>query len=265
MKTILSEIIDYKKKEVKDRFRQMTPYALMRSCDKSRRIISLCEALRKKDNSGIIAEFKSKSPSAGTINDRSGVMEVTKGYVKAGAVALSILTDSHFFGGSFENLKVARKHNSCPILQKDFIVNEYQIYEAFAMGADVILLIASVLSCSQVESMSKLCADLGMESVLEIHSRDEIDHICPSVNIVGINNRNLKTFEVDISNSIEIAGYVSDNFLKISESGITSPADVIKLSGAGFNGFLIGSSFMNSPDPSGSCADFIKGIKNLKP
>jgi indole-3-glycerol phosphate synthase len=265
MKTILSEIVDYKKREVKYRLGQMTPDTLMRSCDRSRKIISLCEALRKKDSSGIIAEFKSKSPSAGTINDRSGVMEVTKGYVKAGAVALSILTDRRFFGGSFENLKVARKHNSCPILEKDFIVNEYQIYEAFAIGADAILLIASVLSCSQVESMSKLCNDLGMESVLEIHSREEIDHICPSVNILGINNRNLKTFEVDISNSIEIAAYVPDSFLKISESGITSPADVIRLSGAGFKGFLIGSSFMNSPDPAESCSDFIKGINNLKP
>jgi indole-3-glycerol phosphate synthase len=264
MKTVLSEIIEYKKKEVKERIRQVPLDVLLRSCDRSCKNFPLSKALREKENSGIIAEFKTKSPSCGSINSISGVEEVTKGYIAAGAVALSILTDNHFFGGSFENLTAARRNNSCPILQKDFIVNEYQIYEASALGADVILLIASVLTCAQVESMSKLCNDLGMECILEIHSRYEIDHICPSVNIVGINNRDLRTFEVNISNSIEISRYISGNMLKISESGIKSPEDVIKLSREGFSGFLIGSTFMSAQDPAQSCSDFISGIKKLK-
>ena len=263
-KTILSEIIDYKKKEITERRKQVSLDSLMRSCNRPRRKYSLCEALLDKESSGVIAEYKSMSPTSGVINSVSGVEEVTRGYVTAGATALSILTDSHFFGGSAGNLKIARKYNSCPILEKDFIVNEYQIYEAYAMGADVILLIASVLSCSQVESMSKLCKDLGMESILEIHSRDEIDHVCPSVNIVGINNRDLRTFEVNISNSIEIARYLSNNILKISESGINRAEDVKKLSRAGFNGFLIGSRFMKSPDPAESCRNFILEIKNIR-
>ncbi|HPT22902.1 MAG TPA: indole-3-glycerol phosphate synthase TrpC [Bacteroidales bacterium] len=264
MKTILSEIIDYKKREVLERKKHVPLDSLMKSLDRPVRKYSLCEALKEKENSGIIAEYKSKSPSSGVINNLSGVAEVTRGYITAGATALSILTDSHFFGGSLENLRIARMNNTCPILEKDFIVNEYQIYEANAMGADVILLIASVLSCSQVESMSKLCKDLGMESILEIHSRDEIDHVCPSVNIVGINNRDLRTFEVNITNSIEIARYLSNSILKISESGIKSPEDVKKLSKAGFSGFLIGSSFMKSQDPAESCRKFISELKNIR-
>jgi len=264
MKTILSEIVDYKKKEVSERRKQVSLDSLMKSIERPVRKYSLCNALQEKGCSGIIAEYKSKSPSAGVINNVSKVEEVTRGYVAAGATALSILTDSHFFGGSFDNLRTARKHNPCPILEKDFIVNEYQIYEAYALGADAILLIASILSCSQVESFSKLCKDLGMESVLEIHSRDEIDHVCPSVDIVGINNRDLRTFEVNMSNSIEIARYLSNNILKISESGINRAEDVKKLSRAGFNGFLIGSRFMKSPDPAESCRNFILEIKNIR-
>jgi len=261
MSTILSEIIKYKYEEVKQRMKEVSVDSLLGSYNMHYKKASLCEVLRMKDSSGIIAEFKSKSPSAGVINFNADVAEVTIGYIKAGASALSVLTDNHFFGGSFENFLAAREHNSCPILQKDFIIDEYQVYEACALGANVILLIASVLSCSEVERMSKLCLDLGMECILEIHSVDELDHLCSEISIVGINNRNLKTFDVSLSNSIEIAQYIPGNFLRIAESGIESPENVITLSKAGFDGFLIGSRFMKSPDPVKSCMEFISDLK----
>lgn len=264
MKTILSEIISYKKAEVIKRIRKVPMASLLSSQAFSETPVSLRNALLNKEGSGIIAEFKSKSPSAGIINSISNVCDVTTGYIKAGASALSVLTDNHFFDGSFENFSVARKQNSAPMLQKDFIIDRYQVYEARSLGADAILLIAAVLSRSEVKKLSELCRELGMESILEIHSSDELDHLCPEIDIVGINSRNLKTFRVDMANSINLVKSIPDEFVKVAESGINTPEDVICLSNAGFSGFLIGSRFMSSPDPVKSCRDFIMHLNKIK-
>jgi indole-3-glycerol phosphate synthase len=263
MKTILSEIIDYKRVEVEKRKREK-PLETFSSFNPNCSTVSLRKRLLNPDSIGVIAEFKPKSPSAGVINFDADVANVTRGYEQAGALALSVLTDTHFFGSSFENFKVARSNCSCPILQKDFIIDEYQIYEAWALGADVILLIAAVLSCSQVSKMAALCAELGMECILEIHSEDELDHLTPDVSIVGVNNRNLTTFKVSLSDSVRICKMIPAGLPKIAESGINSPEEAISLSHAGYNGFLIGSHFMHSSDPAKSCKEFIDQIKILK-
>jgi indole-3-glycerol phosphate synthase len=263
MKTILSEIIDYKRDEV-ERRKCKKPIETNSNFSRQSSPVSLRNALLKPDASGVIAEFKPKSPSEGIINCIADVAKVTCGYAEAGVSALSVLTDSHFFGSSFENFTIARTKNSCPILQKDFIIDEYQIYEAWLLGADVILLIAAVLSCNQVNKMAALCSELGMESILEIHSEDELDHLTPDVSIVGINSRNLKTFKVSLYDSVRISESVPAGLPKIAESGINSPEDVISLSRAGFNGFLIGSHFMHSAHPEESCKEFINQLTILK-
>lgn len=264
MHTILSDIIEYKKKEVEQRKSIIPVDSLIEKIFQSVAPISICKALLADGASGIIAEYKPKSPTAGRINFQSGAAEVTRGYCEAGASAVSVLTDNRFFGSSFENFGLARSVSPVPMLQKDFITDKYQIYEARSLGADVLLLIASVLTISEVSEMASLCRSLGMECILEIHSEDELSHLCPEVNIVGINNRNLKTFEVNLSNSIRIADYIPEGFLKIAESGISSPEDVVLLSKSGFNGFLIGSHFMHSTDPAGCCREFISKLNILK-
>jgi len=264
MNNILSDIIKHKREEVEKRKSLISIESLKEKILQSVAPVSLCKALMADGASGIIAEYKPKSPTAGAINSLSGAADVARGYSDAGASAISILTDSRFFGSSFENFTLARNVNNRPMLQKDFITDRYQIYEARAMGADVILLIAAVLTISEVDEMASLCKSLGMECILEIHSEDELSHLCSDVNIVGINNRNLNTFEVNLFNSVRIAEYVPERFLKIAESGIASPEDVVMLSKTGFNGFLIGSHFMHSSDPSGSCREFIEKLKVLK-
>lgn len=167
--------------------------------------VSLKKYLLRNDKSGIIAEFKTKSPSKGDINPNANVEKVTVGYMQAGASALSVLTDTSFFGGSFRNLSIARKYNYCPILQKDFILDEYQVYEAKSNGADAILLIAAVLSKTNVEKLAKLANSFGMEVICEVHSKNELNKLNRYIDIVGINNRNLSNFEVDIKQSMELA------------------------------------------------------------
>lgn len=264
MHTILSDIIKNKKEEVEKRKSIISIDSLKEKIFQSVAPMSLCKALLADGASGIIAEYKPKSPTAGSINFLSGAADVAAGYSDAGASAISVLTDSRFFGSSFENFTLARGVCNRPMLQKDFIIDKYQIFEARALGADVILLIASVLTINEVHEMTSLCRSLGMECILEIHSEDELTHLCQDVNIVGINNRNLNTFEVNLSNSVRIAEYIPEGFIKIAESGISSPEDVIMLSKSGFNGFLIGSHFMHSTDPSGCCREFIAKLNIIK-
>lgn len=260
MNTILSEIVNFKRKEVRER-RQRNSITLVRQCiPYSTTTVSMRKRLLQDSESGIIAEFKQKSPSLGVINPNVSVAQVTIGYSQAGASALSVLTDSHFFGGSLNNFSIARQHNNCPMLQKDFFIDEYQIYEARALGADVILLIAAALTREEVREFASLAASLGMESILEVHTADELAYLCPEVSMVGVNNRDLKTFITDLSRAEELSSLIPIEYVKIAESGIQNPGDILRLKNAGFNGFLIGGQFMSQEDPAMACADFISQI-----
>jgi indole-3-glycerol phosphate synthase len=260
MNTILSEIVNFKRKEVRER-QNRNSITLVRQCiPYSTTTISMRKRLLQENESGIIAEFKQKSPSLGIINPNVTVAQVTIGYSLAGASALSVLTDNHFFGGSLNNFSIARQHNNCPMLQKDFFIDEYQIYEARALGADVILLIAAALTREEVREFASLAASLGMESILEVHTADELAYLSPDVSMVGVNNRDLKTFITDLSRAEELSPLIPPEYVKIAESGIQHPEDILRLRNAGYNGFLVGGQFMTQADPAMACADFISQI-----
>lgn len=229
-----------------------------RSCN------SLKEALRKTGASGIIAEFKQKSPSKGAINPGARVEVVTQGYVEAGASGLSVLTDAEYFGGSLDNLVKAREVNPVtPLLRKDFIIDIYQVEEAKANGADVILLIAACLEKEEIETLAARAKKLGMEILLEIHDESELLKVTPLVDLVGVNNRNLKTFTVDIETSVRLAGQIPGSFVKVTESGLSSAQDIRQLRSSGYQGFLIGETFMKTADPGKACRELITGIHDL--
>ncbi|MFV0606853.1 MAG: indole-3-glycerol phosphate synthase TrpC [Niabella sp.] len=222
---------------------------------------SLSASLLKDNSSGIIAEFKRKSPSKGFIKESADVAAITAAYTQYGAAGLSVLTDNHFFGGSVEDLRMARK-NTIPILRKDFIVDEYQLYEAKAMGADVILLIAACLSPAEVKQLAKAASNLGLESILELHAEEELEHVCNEVTMVGINNRDLKTFSVDIERSLRMAKQLPVDKIKIAESGINTVADILLFKENGFKGFLIGEYFMKQPDTASVFESFVTALKS---
>jgi indole-3-glycerol phosphate synthase len=223
--------------------------------------VSLKNALLKAESSGIIAEFKRKSPSKGIINKDANVEFVTTGYVRAGAAALSVLTDNIYFGGSNNDLLKAREMNVCPILRKEFIIDEYQIYEAKSIGADVILLIAAYLEKQDIMRLASVAKSLQLEVLLELHDESEVEKISSEVDLVGINNRNLKNFNVDIEQSLKLASRIPDNYVKIAESGISSPDEVKNFRKAGFKGFLMGERFMKTENPEKACEEFIKQLK----
>jgi indole-3-glycerol phosphate synthase len=260
MKTILEKIIENKKKEL-ELLKKITPVRdLENSMLFSRKIISLSESLTDKHKTGIVAEFKRKSPSKGIMNSTSQVGEVTSGYFMEGASGVSILTDTQFFGGSNADILKVREKSFFPILRKDFIIDEYQIIESKSIGADVILLIAAILGENEVLRFSALSRSLGMEVLLEIHDPAELKKVNRHVNIIGVNNRNLKTFVVDTGTSERLVEKIPDGFLKISESGISS-CDIIKmLRISGYKGFLIGGKFMNSADPVKTFSEFVKDL-----
>ncbi|MBI3882757.1 MAG: indole-3-glycerol phosphate synthase TrpC [Sphingobacteriales bacterium] len=259
---ILDKIIEQKKIEVADRKVKNSAMDLAKNSFFSRPVFSLKQFLLDDSKTGIIAEFKRKSPSKGIINDRSDVVEVTSAYTKNGASCLSVLTDEIFFGGSTEDLKRARVNN-IPILRKDFIVDEYQIVEARAMGADVILLIAACLSPVRVKELAIFARSLQLEILLEIHNEEELGHICDEVEIVGVNNRDLKTFTVDINRSIELSKKIPANKIKVAESGIHTIETIGIFKNAGFRGFLIGENFMKQDDPTIAFADFVEQLKAI--
>ncbi len=257
---VLQKIIAHKKKEVAERQAQVPVSELVKSPLFNRPTLSLTAALRRPDMAGIIAEHKRRSPSKGIINANVTVEEVTTGYVRAGASALSVLTDEQFFGGKNEDLTIARGLNEMPILRKDFTIGEYQILEARAIGADAILLIAAVLTPAEVRQLSSFARSLGLETLLEIHKANELGHICDTVDAVGVNNRNLADFSVDVRRSMELAPHIPDEFVKVSESGLSEPATVLELRAAGFQGFLIGESFMKMERPGEACRDFVNQL-----
>jgi indole-3-glycerol phosphate synthase len=258
--TILDEIISYKRVEV-DQARKTIPAARLEKSKFFRRnTLKLKDYLTHTNKTGIIAEFKRKSPSKGIINADVTVEEVTTGYFRSGASALSILTDENYFGGTPGDLKRARELNPIPILRKDFIVDEYQIIEARAWGADAVLLIAAALDVPTTKKLACFAGSLELQVLLEVHSAEELDHLNEHVHLVGVNNRDLKTFTVDTELSVQLAPKIPIEFTKISESGIASPFTVKKLKDCGYQGFLIGESFMRTPDPAVAFSDFVKRL-----
>lgn len=261
MKNILAEIIEHKYKEVAYDKVALPVATLEKSIFFERQTISLRKALLESKHHGIIAEFKRKSPSKGAFNDKFSVVEITTGYTAAGAAALSVLTDTDYFGGNLGDLVLARSLNQVPVLRKDFMVDEYQILAAKAFGADVILLIAAGIDSKLLNRLAKFAKSLGLETLLEIKEKEELEgNLSEYIDVVGVNNRSLKNFTVDINNSIELSSHIPDSFVKISESGINKPEVIHQLKQYGYKGFLMGEAFMQTPNPVQSIQDFIKSI-----
>lgn len=264
MGNILDQIVADKILEVGSN-KELYPVKLLeQSTYFSGKPVSLTQYLRREDKVGILAEFKRQSPSKGLINGFADVEKTTIGYMQAGASGLSVLTDKKYFGGKNEDLTTARNFNFCPILRKDFVVDEYQIIEAKSIGADVILLIAAVLSPDEIKKLAALAKSFGMEVLLEVHDEEELNRsVNEHVDILGVNNRNLKTFVTDISLSKELSEKIPSEFLKMSESGISSPETVVDLMNYGYEGFLIGENFMKTGSPERAARDFIEKVKSL--
>ena len=258
---ILEKIIAYKRKELAVSIKRTPVKKLESSKLFTREIIPLTDYILNPAKTGIIAEFKRKSPSKGIINRVSEIEQVTSGYCHYGASGISVLTDNKFFGGSSSDLLHARAVSPVPILRKDFIIDEYQIIESRAIGADAILLIAAALDKDRVLQLARFARSLGLQVLLEIHDPGEIETINEFIDIIGVNNRDLNTFRVDIRNSIEMVGKIPGHFIQISESGISSPSILKELREAGYHGFLIGEQFMCAPDPVKAFAEFARLIK----
>jgi indole-3-glycerol phosphate synthase len=262
----LEKIIAYKRTEVAERKALYPTPLLEKSIYFSTPTVSLRSYLNRTDQAGIIAEFKRKSPSKGELNPYATPEQVCLGYMQAGASALSVLTDSHFFGGKNEDLTTARRMNFCPILRKDFVVEEYQIIEARSLGADVVLLIAAVLTPEEIRKLARLAAELGMEVLLEIHDEAELEtSLGPDIHLVGVNNRNLKDMTISLEPSLALADKIPAEFTKVAESGLSNPAQVVRLREVGYQGFLIGHQFMEAPRPEKACAAFIQELRKLSP
>ena len=259
---ILEKIIEAKKAEIAHQKSVVQIEMLKNIPDFNNECISLKNSLLKKGSSGIIAEFKQQSPSKGAINAHAKVEEVTKAYTEAGAACLSVLTEPKFFGGSQANLIKAREANpEIPILRKDFIIDSYQLIEAKAYGADVILLIAACLEKKQAELLAQQAKNFGMEVLMEIHNEEELEKINNYIDIIGVNNRDLKTFEVNIETSVRLGELIPERFIKISESGLTGTKDIHYLRREGFMGFLIGETFMKTDNPGEACRKFIEELE----
>lgn len=262
---ILDTIVAYKRKEVEDRKALYPVKLLEQSIYFQTQPVSLSKYVQRSDLSGIIAEFKRKSPSKGIINAYASVESTTIGYMQAGAAALSVLTDKPSFGGSNEDLTIARKFNYCPIIRKDFTVDEYQIIEAKSIGADAILLIAAVLSPDEVKRLCAFAHSLGMEVLLEVHDAEELNaNLDANADLIGVNNRNLKTFEVSIDVSKRLADLIPSSAVKVSESGISDPATIVELREFGYSGFLMGENFMKHGRPERAAREFIRSLRKLE-
>lgn len=263
---ILDKIIAHKKEEVAER-KSLVPVKLLeRSIYFENKAVSMKKYVTRPDKTGIIAEFKRKSPSKGLINGSASVEKTSIGYMQAGASALSILTDKEFFGGANEDLTAARKFNFCPILRKDFVIDEYQIVEAKSIGADCILLIAAALPPERLSELAAFAHSLGLEVLMEVHDQEELDRsINEHLDLVGVNNRSLKTFEVALDTSYGLVNKIPSDFVKISESGISDPQTLVELKSAGFDGFLIGENFMKSIRPHQAAYNFMSKYRELSP
>jgi len=258
---ILDKIVLRKKEEVADAKRQVSIKDLEKALHFKRTPHVFKDFLLAPDRTGIIAEFKRRSPSKGLINGTSDVAEVTQAYNASGASALSVLTDVDFFGGKTDDILAARAANEIPILRKDFMIDEYQVLEAKAWGADIILLIAAILTPQQISDLGQFAHNLGLNVLLEVHNQEELERsICPHLDAIGVNNRNLADFTVNIQTSFDLVNQIPDQFLKISESAISEPKTILDLKNAGFNGFLIGENFMKTDNPGLAIKDFISQL-----
>jgi len=255
---ILDKIVINKKAELQLAKNRVSVAGLEKSKFFQRACYSFKEFLLDPKRTGIIAEFKRKSPSKGVINNKVSVKEVTRAYAGAGASALSVLTDRNFFMGSAADLEQARRANTIPILRKDFMIDEYQVVEAKAMGADIILLIAAILTPAEIQNLASLAKSLGLNVLLEVHNLEELEkNLNPNLDAIGVNNRNLTDFSVSVETSFKLAGHIPVEFLKISESAISNPDTIKQLKLTGFNGFLVGENFMKQKDPGRAMRDFV--------
>ena len=260
---ILQKITTHKRIEVEQRKKLVPTSVLEQSRYFSRTVFSLKNNL-KKGEFGIIAEFKKQSPSKGIIHENPDVEQIVSKYVEAGVAGCSILTDEKFFGGSTTDLIYARQKVNAPILRKDFIIDEYQLIEAKSIGADVILLIAECLTKEELYQLAKTAKGLGLEILMEVHAEKQLEKVNEYIDIVGVNNRNLETFTVDIHTSLDLFDKIPNDFAKISESGISNAKSVIRLIQAGYKGFLIGEHFMKTQNPGRSCQLFIEEISGRR-
>ena len=263
--TILDTIVAHKRQEIATR-RELVPVKLLEtSLYFNAQPLSLRKYLLREGGSGLIAEFKRKSPSKGWINQYAPVERTTLGYMQAGAAALSILTDTEFFGGKNEDLTTARRFNFCPIVRKDFVVDEYQILEAKSVGADAVLLIAAVLTPAEIDTLGRLARSLGLEVLLEVHDAEELARSvnADAVNLIGVNNRNLHDFSLSLDTSMALAEAIPNEFVKVSESGISTAAAIGQLREVGYRGFLLGEAFMRHARPERACAALVQEIAAL--
>jgi len=257
---ILDKIVADKRIEVNFRKSLIPLKQLEESVLFSRNSVSLAEALRN-STTGIIAEHKRRSPSKSVINQKSSVWDVAKGYETAGACGMSVLTDSKYFGGSLDDLLTARASVKLPLLRKEFIIDEYQLIEAKAYGADVCLLIAACLTRNEIQNLSELAKSLDLDVLLEVHNQEELEKsLMPSLDMLGVNNRNLKTFEVSLETSKNLSTKIPNDFVKVSESGISSVEAIKELRSYGYKGFLIGENFMKTEDPASSAIEFVNKL-----
>lgn len=259
--TILDKIVLRKKEEVALAKQMVSAKELEAGLHFGRTPHVFKDFLLDGNRTGIIAEFKRRSPSKGIINDQVKVEEVTQAYAAAGASALSVLTDADFFGGHADDLRAARAVNAIPVLRKDFMIDEYQVLEAKALGADIILLIAAILTPAEIKNLSGLAKSLGLNVLLEVHNQEELQRsICKDLDAIGVNNRNLADFTVNIQTSFDLVNQIPDEFMKISESAISAVQTIKELKAAGFNGFLIGENFMKTTNPGQAMQGFVEEL-----
>lgn len=269
MKDILDDIMEYKKIEVEQQKQNLPPAELYRRVEQMKADASLrprrsmSRALASSDT-GIIAEFKKRSPSKGWINESASLERIVGGYALNGASALSVLTDEKYFGGNLDFLRTVASMVDVPVLRKDFIIDEYQLFQAYEAGADAVLLIASCLSRESCMALASKAHELGMEVLLEIHSADELGHVDCGADMVGVNNRNLGTFHTDVNNSFALAELLPKDSVLVSESGISDPKTICRLQDAGYSGFLIGETFMKTADPAESLLRFVDEIRHCR-
>lgn len=260
--TFLTDILKHKHLEVAHLKDTVPVKKLEESIHFSAPTVSLIKYLLREDRHGVIAEIKRRSPSGGTFHNKLSVAELSIGYMQAGASALSILTDQQYFGGNGADLTVARQHNFCPILRKDFVIDEYQIFEARSWGADVILLIASCLTDAQLKQLTSRANSLGLESLIEIHSQEELDRVAALGigDLLGVNQRDLKTLIMNKGLAEALSSHLPSGVVTVAESGISSPEEVSRLKACGYRGFLIGEHFMRQADPARACREFLRGL-----
>ncbi|MAX80518.1 MAG: indole-3-glycerol phosphate synthase [Crocinitomicaceae bacterium] len=262
---ILDKIIAHKKQEVARQQELVSLETLQQQQHFQRETLSLSAFLQRADKSGIIAEFKRQSPSKGVIHATADVQSVTQAYSQAGASGLSVLTDHEFFGGAANDLTQARAVNATPILRKDFIISEYQIYEAKAIGADVILLIAAALDAATLARFTQVAHELQLEVLLEIHSEEELEPaLAAQPDLIGVNNRNLKTFITSLEVSRKLITQLPKHITAVSESGISSIEAIIELKQLGYRGFLMGEKFMQHTNPELAANTFMKALSHAE-